>query len=685
VSLALQVICSCGQANSRSFLTTKETILTDKLRIEVLSGARESVTAGAAVEIKPSAFSEVLRKHRPDMVASYEKANADWNQQSANSTKKRFCQTDEGERFALDFLGLPHFELRAHQPRDPFATMRYPCCPPETFTLHDGKLFNQESLLLYAKPDPSYYSYPDNVFISAELLDPILAANLATFEPKGGRDAPKAEYETLLLEIREKISAENYVRTVVAKGSRIDNRRDFGAMRMCPKCYLPKFERECGQLTTHHGQVMRTGTIDNSCPGCGWFASHIMDMPLFDSRLHDCTYGQRKGFLLLPVIEAVSRLQECIRRLPEILVESAVPALVSSISPDFLRFVLSSMITTLNRYALFLDMTQTQQKKQTVSDSDLKIMKDMVKYLNPASAEFQRLSQMAPALLHVPSNHLNLFDHHRMAVAGDIFNQIRIFFVSVIFYVASKNLTVVHLHDVLPGSPAKSLLAAILQRDLSAASMHVQNHKISLPLPADGFNIDGLKHSSKQYAMLFFRNCFDYSFLRNLCARNGLSSINEVVFAFSRYLDIPTLHTVASHIARREIVHDFFAWFQASAIRQIRIPSRQDVHAWTNERLQYGAGAPADKQLSSPHLQRGHEQRGEDQDDLAVQHDEEDENPSPHPWRHGERRFVYANDEVDDAPHDPQRHLVNWDEDEWLAWIGGGRAGGGDGRRRWRR
>jgi hypothetical protein len=46
---------------------------------------------------------------------------------------------------------------------------------------------------------------------------------------------------------------------------------------------------------------------------------------------------------------------------------------------------------------------------------------------------------------------------------------------------------------------------------------------------------------------------------------------------------------------------------------------------------------------------------------------------------------VYANDEVDDAPHDPQRHLVNWDEDEWLAWIGGGRAGGGDGRRRWRR
>ncbi len=619
------------------------------------------------------------------MVASYEKANADWNQKPANSARKRFCQTDEGDRFALDFLGLPHFERRAN-------TMRYPCCPPETFTLHDGQKFIQESLVLFAKPDPSYYSYPDNVFISAELLDPILAANLATYEPMGGRDAPKAAYENLPPEIREKISAENYAHTVVPKGSRIHNGRDFGAMRMCPKCYLPKFERECGHLSSHHGEVTRAGAIiDNSCPGCGWFASQILDMPLFDSRLHDRTYGQRKGFILLPVIEAVSRLQECIKRLPEILVESAVPAMVSSISPDLLRFVLSSMITTLNRYALFLDMTQTQQKKQTVSDSDIKIMKDMVKYLNPASLEFQRLLRMAPALLQVPSNHLNLFDHHGMAVAGDIFNQI--FCVSIIFYVASKNLTVVHLHDVLkPYSPARSLLAAILHRDLSAVRMRVQNHEISLPYPADGFNLDGFKHSSKHYAMLFFRNCLDYSVLRQICARNGLSSINEVVFAFSRYLDIPTMHSVASNAARLEIVQDFFVWFQASAIRQIRIPSREDVHAWTNERLQHGAGAPADKQHSPPHLQRGHDQRGEDQDGLVVQHYEEDGNG--YPGRH-RGRYLYANDEIDDAP---PRYLMNWDDGELDGELdndvflrrrfaervaGGGRAGGGDGGRRW--
>merc|ERR1719359_2194785 len=59
----------------------------------------------------------------------------------------------------------------------------------------------------------------------------------------------------------------------------------FPDARQCGHChYGPIIHEHCGDLTTHHGQVLSGSStpLDNACPRCGWFRPSINEWPRWD-------------------------------------------------------------------------------------------------------------------------------------------------------------------------------------------------------------------------------------------------------------------------------------------------------------------------------------------------------------------------------------------------------------------
>ena len=56
---------------------------------------------------------------------------------------------------------------------------------------------------------------------------------------------------------------------------------------MCPSCrYGPVDHGACYALDSHHGEDVGGGaSINNRCPGCGWFSPEIRDWLPWDGRL----------------------------------------------------------------------------------------------------------------------------------------------------------------------------------------------------------------------------------------------------------------------------------------------------------------------------------------------------------------------------------------------------------------
>ena len=61
-------------------------------------------------------------------------------------------------------------------------------------------------------------------------------------------------------------------------------------LRMCGDCeYGPVVNENCYDLTTHQGDAVAGGHINNSCPRCGWFTGDINDWPIWNEKLAEET------------------------------------------------------------------------------------------------------------------------------------------------------------------------------------------------------------------------------------------------------------------------------------------------------------------------------------------------------------------------------------------------------------